>query len=314
MLKLLNLSKSRYNQVYRRISTSSVRWQGGELVKSRERDDAIRAIEKKAQRLPLVKNFFVGRVDTELIAFPEAIYENEQQQLMNQRRKSYDDFLETNIFNNPDDVNNVNKLKEFGCFRNTSPLLTEALFSVNECEAKFLSYSSFLNNHQQVLRLINDFGDASQKLKYLPQLEAGDLIATSCFFEVKLSGVNNKAFNTEAKFRDGSGEWILNGKKSFVLVSPAHQSSSLFLVIASNESTDHVGDYKDGLIALLVDSNSPGVSITPEETIGCSEKTFNQVTVSFKNVTLDRCRTPNFFCCTTISSFSFQRMFWATME
>lgn len=289
MLKLLNLSKLRINQAYRQITTSSVKWQGGELTKSRLQDDAIRAIEKKAQRLPLVKNFFVGIVDTELIAYPEAIYEIEQHQLTQQRKKSYEDFLETNIFVNPDDVNNVNKLKEFGCFRNTSSLMTEKLFSVSECEAKFLSYSTFLNNHQQVLRLIKEFGDEDQKLKYLPQLEAGDLIATPCLFEIKRPAKNNKAFNTEAVFKDGTGEWILNGEKSFVLTSPAHKSS-LFLVIASNESKDLVGDYKDGITALLVDSSLPGVSVISEETIGFGEKAFSQVTVSFKNVMLNSCK------------------------
>ena len=291
MIKLLNFSKSRVNNIYRHISTSSVIWQNRELVKSHDRDDAIRTVEKKPQKLPLVKNFFLGIVDTELLAYPEAIYENEHLNSATQRKKTYVDFLETNIFSNPDDVNNINKLKEFGCFRNPSSLVTESIYSTSEPESKFLSYGTFLNNHQQVLKLINEFGEASQKLKYLPKLESGDTIAVPCLFESNPPAKNNKTFSTEVIFNDSNNEYILNGGKSFVLISPAHKDSTTFLVIASHETVDRLGDFHEGLIALLVDGSLPGVTISGvDNTIGFGEKVFNQVTLSFKDVSLDKSR------------------------
>lgn len=291
MLKLLNFSKSRGNYVYRHISTSFVRWQGGELTKAPNPEDAIRIVEKKPQRLPLVKNFFLAIVDTDLIAFPEVIYENEHQEVAKQRKKLYEDFLETNIFSNPDDENNINKLKEFGCFGKTSPLITEALFSFTEAEGKYLSYGSFLNNHQLVLKLLHEFGEPHQKLKYAAKLESGDSIAVPCFFESEMQSGTGKLFGTRAKFDDSRDKWILNGEKSFVLISPAHKDSTTFLVIASTDSTDHLGDFKEGLNTMLVDGSLPGVSIAGvDETIGFGEKPFSQVTVSFKDVVLDKCR------------------------
>lgn len=291
MLKLFNLSKVRINTLPRHISTSCVRWQGGEIVKARDRNDAIRTIEKKPTRSPLVKNFFLGQVDTELLAYPEAIYENEHNDNAKLRRRSYDDFLKTNIFNDPDNVNNVRKLKEFGSFSNSASLVTEALFSVSEPESTYLSYGSLLSNHQQVLRIVNEFADASQKLKFLPKLESGDFIGVPCLFESRRPESVTGTFNTKTSYFDGKDEWTLNGEKHFVIVSPDHKDSTLFLVVSAIDSTDHIGDYKEAIAVLLVDGSLPGVSISGiDETLGMQEKAVRQVTVSFKDVKLDRCK------------------------
>lgn len=290
MLKVLKFSKSRAIHACRHISATSMKWQSGEVVKADQRDDAIRVVQKKPQREPLVKNFYFGIVDTDLMAYPEAIYENEHLDAAKQRKKMYDDFLETNIFSNPDDANNINKLKEFGCFKFQSSVVTEAMFSVTETESKYLSYGTFLNNHQQVLKLINEFGDPSQKLKYLPKLESGDSFGVSCLFEPKPPAKLEKMFGTEAIFDDAKDEYILNGEKSFVLVSPAHKDSTTFVVVSSIESTDRLGNFEEGLLVLLVDGSLSGVSISSvDQTLGYKEKPFKQVTVSFKNVTVDKC-------------------------
>lgn len=290
MLKLFNLSKTRVNYTCQHISTSSATWQGKELMKMKEQEYAIRHVAKKPQRSPLVKNFFVAKVDTELLAFPEAIYENEHQAQVNERKKIYDDFLTTNIFANPDDVNNIRKLKEFGCFRRSSALMTEALYGYGESEASYLSYGTFLNNHQQVLRLVEEFGNAEQKLKYQPMLENGDFTAVPCFFEARGNTNSKKAFLTDAKYKDATNQWFISGEKSFVLMSPEHKNTTMFLVIASAESVNHVGDFEETLTAFLVDGSLPGVEITKiDETIGFGEKALKQVTVTFTDVAVEKC-------------------------
>lgn len=258
-------------------------------MKPRERDDAIKTIEKKPQRLPLVKNFFIARVDTELMGYPEAIYENDDLDMAKQRKKEYEDFLETNIYNNPDDLNNIRKLKEFGAFRTRSSLVTESMLSFNEPESRYLSYSTFLSQHQQILKLIYDYGNEYHKLTYAPKLETGELTAVPCFFETSAFKTGKKIFNTAAKFKDSKDKWILNGEKSFVLLSPAYMDSTLFLVIATIETTDYKGDFSEGITTMLVDANSPGVTISRvDKTIGFAEKVFNQVTVTFKDVEVDK--------------------------
>lgn len=291
MLKIFNFPKSRVFHICRHISTTSSQWQGGELVKKMERDDAIRVIEKKPQRPPLVKNFFAHRVDTELIAYPEAIYENDHQLAVNQRRKEYADFLEENIFKTPDEVNNIRKLKEFGAFRMSATLTTETIYGNSELEAKYLSYNTYLSNHQSVIRLLYELGEESQKLKYLSKLDSGELIAVPSLFETKSTGNSKKTFTTEAHYTDKTNQWILNGEKNFVFMSPAFKDSTLFLVIAQTETVDRIGDFMDGLVVLLVDGSLPGVSISGvDQTIGIGEKPFNQVTVTFKDVALSECK------------------------
>lgn len=289
MLKVFN--PFRLYRITRHISTSSARWQGNELVKSKDRDDRVRAVEKKPQRLPLVKNFFAQRMDTDLMAFPEAIFQTEHLNSVNRWKQEYEEFLDENIFKNPDDVNNIRKLKEFGAFRMNTQLVTESLYGFSELEAKYLSYSTFLNNHQQIAKIVSNFGDASQKLKYLPKLDEGELIAVPCVFEPKAFGSGKKTFATEVKYKDDPEQWILNGEKAFVLMSPAFKDSTLFAVVASIDTVDHIGDFKEGLTMLFVEGNLPGVSISKvDQTIGFGEKLFNQVTVSFKDVVLDKCK------------------------
>lgn len=260
-------------------------------MKAKERDDTIRVIEKKPKRMPLVKNFFAHRVDTELIAFPEAIYENEHLNMVNERIKEYSDFMEANIFSNPNEVDNIRKLKEFGAFRMAASLLTEITYGASELEAKYLSYNTFLNNHQLVLRIVNELGTENMKLKYLPKLESGELTAVPSLFESKSTSSNKKTFTTTAKFSDKTNEWFVNGEKNFVFLSPAFKDSSTFLVVAQTDTVDHLGDYLDGFAVLLVDGNLPGVSITNvDQTIGYGEKLFSQVTVKFDNVAIPDCK------------------------
>jgi hypothetical protein len=291
MLKIFSkISQTRINHICKHISTTSFRCQGSEVIKARQQEDGIRAVEKKPQRPPLAKNFFLARIDTDLLAYPEAVYENEQQNKMKQRRDDYADFLEKQIFDNPDDLNNIQKLKEYGAFRSPSVIETETMFSVCEPESKFLSYGTFLSNHRQVTKIIKEFGDSNQQLKYLERLESGEMIATPCLHELKISKDHHKTFITEVKYRDPNDPGLLNGEKSFVLMSPAHKDSTLFLVVASVETTDHKGDFLEGLSVLLVDGSMPGVTISSvDKTIGFGEKVFNQVTVSFKDVQVERC-------------------------
>jgi hypothetical protein len=290
MLKFFNLTKLRVNNVCRHISSTTTVWQTGELVKSADKTDTITSIAKKDEKMPLVKNFFLGKIDCDLMAYPEAVHESDHYKMMLSRKRQYEEFFDSTIFKNPDDVDNVRKMKEYGCFRNTSAVLTDTMFSVFETEAKVLSYATFLNSHQQVLRLINEHGDAALKLKYLSKLEEGDFIAAPSIFEASPPETRVKVFTTQAKYSDATDEFILTGAKDFIMLSQAHKDISLFLVLASIETIDHKGDFKEGVTAFLVEGNLPGVSISAgDETLGFDEKPLSQVTVTFDNVSLKQC-------------------------
>jgi acyl-CoA dehydrogenase family member 9 len=292
MLKLFNyLSKSTTKTICHRISTSAVSRKSNELVKSREDDYSIKEINKKPTRAPLAKNFFVGKVDTELMAFPEAIFEVDYHKKVSAHREEYEKLLDEHIFSHPDDKKNIEKLKDLSSFQSVPLLLTEQLYRMTEIENKYLSYSSLLNNHRHVMSVINEFGENSQKLSYIQRLENGDLIGIPMIHEYTRSTHKLKVFSTEAKYKESNEMWVLNGEKSFNLISPINFNSSLFLVFASTVVEDKAGDLCDSFSAFLVEATQPGVTVSKvEDTIGMKEEAFNQVRVTFKNVELAPCK------------------------
>lgn len=274
-----------------RISTSAILRENKEVVKSREDDYSVKEVQKKPTRVPVAKNFFMGHVDIELLAYPEAIYENDYLAKVKSHRDEYEKLLNEHIFKNPNDKSNIEKLKDLDSFQIPPLLMTERLFRMTEVENKHLSYSTFLNNHRNVVNLITEFGDSNQKLKYLPKLDTGEFIGVPAVFEYGRSAHKQKLFTTEAKYNDNLEKWVLNGEKSFTLISPVNFDSSLFLVLASSESEDRKGDIHDSFTMFLVEGNAPGVTVSRvDNTIGLKEEAFNQVRIGFKNVELDKCK------------------------
>lgn len=292
MLKLFNyLSKSNTKTLCHRISTSATSRKSNELVKKRDDDYSIKEISKKPARPPLVKNFCVGIVDTELIAFPEAIYENDYLAKVVEYRQEYARLMDEHVFSNPDDKKNIEKMKDFNSFGTTPLLTTEELFRMTEVENKHLSYSTFLNNHRLVMKLLNEFGTEAQKMKYTQKLENGDLIGFPAVFEMERSTEKVKFFKTEATFKESIEKWVLNGEKAFSLISPVNFDKTLFLVLASTVSEDRKGDLSDIFTVFIVDGSQPGVTVSRvDKSIGLKEDAFNQVRVSFKGVELDECK------------------------
>lgn len=292
MLKLLRyFPKSGSHSLCQRISTSSALRDNKEVVQRRDDDYSVKEIQKKPTRLPLAKNFFLGTVDVELLAYPEAMYENDYQAKVKAHREEYGKLLDEHVFKNPDDKTNIEKLRELDSFQIPPLLMTERLFRMTEVENKHLSYSTFLNNHRNVIKLITEFGDNNQKLKYLPKLETGEFMGIPAVFEYGRSVHKNKLFNTEAVYKDQNDKWLLNGEKSFTLISPVNFESSLFVVLASTLSEDRKGDVQESFTVFLVEANEPGVTVSRvDNTIGMKEEAFNQVRINFKNVELDKCK------------------------
>lgn len=292
MLKFLRyFPKSGSSSLCQRISTSSALRDNKEVVQRRDDDYSVKEIQKKPTRLPLAKNFFLGIADVELLAFPEALYENDYLAKVTSHREEYGKLLDEHIFAHPNDKNNIEKLKDLESFQIPPLLLTERFYRMTEVENKHLSYSTFLNNHRNVIKIITEFGDSNQRLKYLPKLETGDMIGVPAVFEYGRSVHKSKLFNTEAAFKDSIDKWVLNGEKSFTLISPVNFEKSLFVVLASTLNEDRKGDMQESFTVFLVEGDQPGVTVSRvDNTIGMKEEAFNQVQISFKNVELAKCK------------------------
>lgn len=249
----------------------------------------VRVHDKKPQRKPLVKNFFVGEVDKELLAYPEVVRDENLVNLY-KKSESYKSLLNDQIFSRKSEEvpENLEKLKHFGSlgltvsehFNGQGYLCTETLYS-NEIEAQNLSIGNFLCNHRLVTQLIDEFGNEQQKNKFLPSLVNGDSLGTVAFYENQVPK-EKKSFCLEAKFRDTDNSWIINGEKSFV-VNP--NKNSLLLAFASTESVDHIGDFKECVTAFLIDGSTAGVKIeNPDQIFGLRD--VKQCRVSFQDVVI----------------------------
>ena len=268
--KWLTPSITRFNY------SSQTKQQESAITESVRTNDSgmLRTHKKNPKREPLVRNFFLGKVDKELLAYPEVVMDEDLVSLY-KNTSSYGNFLDEQIFNSKSETSSkLESLKAGEAFGfNVSQkyggkgfLKTETMFG-SEIEAHNLSFCNLLNNHRLVTQIISEHGSDNQKLKYLPKLASGEMIGSIGFFES--SPAVNNAFNVQAKFSDKNDNWSLKGEKSF-LVNPS--KSSLFLVYASTESKDRIGDLQNSITAFLVEGDSEGITFSdPDQTFSFEE-------------------------------------------
>jgi alkylation response protein AidB-like acyl-CoA dehydrogenase len=116
-------------------------------------------------------------------------------------------------------------------------------------------------------------GTEEQKKELLPKIAKGDLILSLALTEPSASW-NPGGIETKAA-ADGD-DFVISGTKLFI--SDAHIADYLLCVARTKDGTG-----EDGITVFLVDSKSPGISLTPLKTIG-SDKQFE--------VVLDKVRVP----------------------
>ena len=234
--------------IHRTLSSSATACSS--LTETKPNPGIVNVREKKPKLSPLVKNFFVGAVEKEFLAFPEALTEDELKTVY--------------------EGSSLVEVKETG------------VVFINENEAKSLNYSHFQTGHRQVIQLIEEFGTEAQKTKYLPTLLSNLLDGVSPFFEQSIHGEEQKkSFNVQAKYNDSNDTWTIHGEKAYVLLKDV--KTSLMLVVTSVESTDHIGDLTESLKVFLVNGDDPSVTVTGSDaTLGFIEdEDFKQVRVSF---------------------------------
>ena len=114
--------------------------------------------------------------------------------------------------------------------------------------------SAFISIHNMASWMIDRFGSAEQRQRYLPKLCTMETIASYCLTEPG-AGSDAAALRTSAK-RDGDS-YILNGTKQFISGGGA---SGLYVVMARSG-----GDGPNGISTFIVDGNSPGLSFGNNE-------------------------------------------------
>ena len=114
--------------------------------------------------------------------------------------------------------------------------------------------SAFMSIHNMVAWMIDRFGNDAQRSSWLPKLISMEAIASYCLTEPG-SGSDAAALKARAA-RDNQG-YVLNGTKQFISGAGA---SDLYLTMLRTG-----GDGPDGISALLIPKETPGLSFGANE-------------------------------------------------
>jgi alkylation response protein AidB-like acyl-CoA dehydrogenase len=127
------------------------------------------------------------------------------------------------------------------------------------------------------------YGNDEQKKKYIPKLASGEWKASYCLTEPS-AGSDANSGKTKVKLTEDGKHYVLNGQKMWITNAGF---ADLFTVFAKIDDDDK-------LTAFLVEANSPGISLNPEEKKmgikGSSTRQvfFNDVKVPIENMLSER--------------------------
>ena len=133
--------------------------------------------------------------------------------------------------------------------------------------------SSFISIHNMAAWMIDCFGSATVKSKYLPQLVGMDLIASYALTEAG-AGSDAASLTTKA-VRDGNADYLITGSKQFISGGGVND-----VYVTMCRTSDDGGK---GVSCFVIEKDMPGVSFgAPENKLGWNASPTAQV--HFDNV------------------------------
>ena len=117
-----------------------------------------------------------------------------------------------------------------------------------------VSHTAMMTIHNMATWMIDRYGDADLRAKYVPRLTAGKLIASYCLTEPG-AGSDAASLSTKA-VRDGKS-YVLNGTKTFI---SGAGWSDIYLVMARTSD-----DGARGVSTFVVEKGTAGLSFGPNE-------------------------------------------------
>ena len=121
---------------------------------------------------------------------------------------------------------------------------------------------------------INTFGTQEQKAEYLPKIAAGNITTAIAIDEES----HHAPFNSIAQAELVGDEWVLNGKKKFVVDGA---SADILIILAR---TSGIKGDKAGLTLFIVDASHTGVEIIKTDMADCR----NYANIVLDNVTISK--------------------------
>lgn len=119
-----------------------------------------------------------------------------------------------------------------------------------------VSTSAYISIHNMCAWMLDEFGNAKQKEKWLPKLATMDLLASYCLTE---PGSGSDAASLKTSARKEGDYYVLNGTKSFISSGGA---SGIYLIMCR---TGAPSSGPKGISCILVESGTPGLSYGKKE-------------------------------------------------
>ncbi|KAH8297233.1 hypothetical protein KR044_007665 [Drosophila immigrans] len=287
-VRLFNETHSRRGQILLvRSSSSNARSELKERAQPGEQQEEVTAAAEEPGKLParepLVKNFFVGLTDRELLGYPEVIARDEMAALQNALLPV------TNYFGEQQGQGQeaqLEQLKQLGLYGLNVPSDYEgrgykwsASLVASEPETQLTSLALGLQTHRVVVDMLCELGTPAQQQRYLPQLAKGQLVASEAILEY--TPPEDDYFATQAQYDAEKRCWLLTGEKAFVVTAPAPaeaQQQQLFLVLAQTQQANVPGSLGRSSTIFLVDSQQAGVRLgEAHATFGCQDASMRRV-------------------------------------
>jgi len=134
----------------------------------------------------------------------------------------------------------------------------DATLIFEELAAACVSTAAFLSIHNMAAWMIDRFGDAAQRARFLPRLMTMAHFASYCLTE---PGSGSDAASLQTRARCDGDHYVLNGSKAFI--SGGGRSDLYVTMVRTGEAGPR------GISCLLVENGAPGLSFgKPERKLG----------------------------------------------
>jgi alkylation response protein AidB-like acyl-CoA dehydrogenase len=143
-----------------------------------------------------------------------------------------------------------------------------------------VSHTAMMTIHNMATWMIDRYGDAALRAKYVPRLTAGELIASYCLTEPG-SGSDAASLSTKA-VKDGD-EYVLTGTKTFI---SGAGWSDIYVVMARTSDDDAPQNKSKGVSCFVVEKGTAGLSF------GATEKKMGWTAQPTAQVIMEDCRIP----------------------
>ncbi len=135
----------------------------------------------------------------------------------------------------------------------------DATIIFEELATACVSTAAYLSIHNMAAWMIDRFGDAAQRARFLPRLMTMEHFASYCLTEPG-SGSDAAALQTRAR-RDGD-DYVLNGSKAFI---SGGGRSDLYVTMVRTGEAGPTRNKAGGISCLVVENGTPGLSFGKQE-------------------------------------------------